>query len=192
MRSRGFIKGFQGSYIENQQEWKGIRFGWHPGSNLADTGCGVFAAYNVLFDAGRIRSGREGGVLEELICSFERFGAVFGGRLGVSVFALYLYFKRHFPKAGLCLWHNAYRQNSFGLKYDAFVATIVNERVNPFKGLHTVCITKKDRRFFIHNAYRRTGSGSFRQSEPYDSLSDALSHITKNPFFVDVIGIKYH
>ncbi len=178
-------------FIENQFEWKSIRYGWHPKSVLSETGCGIFAVWNILCAAGRIREESAADVLAGLISDFERFGAVFGGRLGISVAAIYIYLKRNFRKAGLCIRHNAFAQNTFGIKYDAIAATVLNDRKHPLKGMHTVCITKSKRGFVIHNAYRKDVKGQWRESEAYPVLSEALSHISSNPFFVVMTGVKF-
>ncbi|MBR1628852.1 MAG: hypothetical protein IJ679_06255 [Lachnospiraceae bacterium] len=179
------------SYIENQDEWRNARFGWHPGSNLGVSGCGILAAWNVLVDAGRITEENASRTMYRLIHHFGRFGAVCGGRLGVSVAALYFFFRRQFPKASLSFRHNACAQNAFGLRYDVFVATIVNDRRRPWKGLHTVCITKSLKGYVVHNAYRKNSGGHWTATIPFATLSEALSHITAEPFFVVVIGIAY-
>ena len=178
-------------YIENQEEWGGIPFGWHPGSDLAKTGCGVFAAWNALVAAHRTTEVNGRAVFAELVSGFERFGAVFGGRLGVSVAALFFYVCRHFRHARICVRHNRYLQNAFGVRSDVVITTIVNNRRKLMNGLHTVCITKDDAGFVVHNAYRRNREGKWCATRAYSTLSEALADITPDPFFVVMIGADF-
>lgn len=177
-------------FIEDQQEWSAVPFGWHPKSDMAYSGCGIIAIWNVLADAGRIDEKNTGYVLKRLTHHFERHGAVWGGRFGISVAALYLYLRRNFPKVSLTFRHNRFALNSFGLRHDVFVATLFNDKKHLLAGLHTVCITKSEKGFAVHNCYRKDAEGRWSASPNYPTLSEALARATKNPWIVAVIGVQ--
>ncbi len=178
-------------FIENQEEWTDVRFGWHPDSTISKTGCGLIAMWNALSSAGRIRKKNARHAMATLMDGLGRFGSVLGGRLGVSVASLYVYSCFHFRRAQLCFRHNSLAQNSFGLRHDAVIATVVNERRHPFRGLHTICITRSKKGYVIHNAYRKNSQGVWSASKTYRTLSEALCAVTEAPFFVVMIGITF-
>lgn len=178
-------------FIEDQQEWTSVPFGWHPKSNMAYSGCGIIAIWNVLADAGRISEENADFTLKRLISHFERHGAVWGGRFGISVASLYLYLRRCFPKVSMTFRHNRFALNSFGLRHDIFVATLFNDTKCLLAGLHTVCITKSSKGFVVHNCYRKDARGEWVASPYYRVLSEALANVTKNPWTVVVIGADF-
>lgn len=177
-------------FIEDQQEWSAVPFGWHPKSNMAYSGCGIIAVWNVLVEACRINEKNNRYVLQCLTAHFEQHGAVCGGRFGISVAALYLYLRRNFPKAALTLRHNRFALNAFGLRHDVFVATVFNDTKHLLAGLHTVCITKSENGFAVHNCYRKR-NGAWVVSPNYPTLSEALANVTANPGTVAVIGVDF-
>lgn len=177
-------------FIEDQQEWSTISFGWHPKSNMAYSGCGIIAIWNVLVDAGRVNGKNTGYAWRRLTSYFERHGAVWGGRFGISVAALYLYLRRNFPKVSLTFRHNRFALNSFGLRHDVFVATLFNDKKHLLAGLHTVCITKSEKGFAVHNCYRKDAEGRWSASPYYSTLFEALAHVTVRPWVIVVIGIQ--
>ena len=180
-----------GGFIEDQQEWSSVSYGWHPKSDMAYSGCGIIAIWNVLVDAGAISKKNSSKVMKRLISHFERHGAVCGGYFGISVAALYLYLRRRFPKVSVTFRHNPFALNSFGLRHDVFVATVFNNAKNPLAGLHTVCITKSEKGYIVHNCYRKNAKGQWVCSPCYPKLSEALAHITANPGQVVVLGVEY-
>ena len=61
---------------------------------------------------------------------------------------------------------------------------LYNDKYDIFNMVHTVNITKKDNKYFVHN----NGYNSFL--EPYDSISDLLSRINNgNSKDIFLIGI---
>ncbi len=176
-------------YIENQAEWGSIKYGWFPKSNMAYSGCGVIAVWNVLEYFGRNPRVGTAAVLANLIGDFEKMGAVFGGAFGTSAYAVFFYLRKYFGRIGFTLSKRKSSLDSFGERYQAFVVTTLNDAKNPARGLHIVCITRDQRGFSIHNAYKKTRTGYYVVSIPYKSLKEAIDNICDNPMPLAVIGV---
>ncbi len=177
-------------YIENQAEWKSIKYGWHPRSNMAYSGCGVIAVWNLLVYYNRVPRVGTAAALSNLIGDFERCATVMGGALGTSAFPMFFYVKSIFKKARFSFWKPESSMNRFGESFDAFIVTTMNDAKNITRGLHIVCITKDSRGYSVHNSYKKTRTGYYVVSIPYKTLSEAIDNINERPFPVAVIGVR--
>ena len=56
--------------------------------------------------------------------------------------------------------------------------------------IHTVCITKEDNGYILHNAYCMDQNGAYAASIPYATLKEAIAHISKQEVkMIYLIGI---
>ena len=168
------------TYIENQPELSDIPFGTHPKSNLASSGCEIIAAYNYCLYKGRTCS------LAGLIRYFELHGASLRGAFGLEPRSLYRFLRRHFPKLRYCYGRKAENAVYAGTP-EAAVVTVQNDRENLFAMIHTVCITKEEQGYVIHNGGRKNREGAWSPSEGYRTFRDAVAHITESPRLLAVI-----
>ena len=176
-------------YIENQAQWGSIKYGWHPRSNMAYSGCGVIAVWNLLVYFNRVPRVGAPAALSNLIWDFERFATVMGGAFGTSIFPIYLYIKRIFKKTRLSFWRSRNSMDRFGENYKAFIVITMNDSKRLTSGLHIVCITTDSRGYSVHNSYRKNSTGNYIVTIPYKTLSEAIDHINKSPLPLAVIGV---
>ncbi len=176
-------------YIENQAQWGSIKYGWFPKSNMAYSGCGIIAVWNVLEYFRRVPRVGTAAYLANLISDFEKFGAVLGGAFGTSVYAVFFYLKRYFKKTGFSLAKRKPALDRLGERYQAFVVITPNDALNIARGLHIVCITRDSRGFSVHNAYKKTRAGFYVVSIPYKTLSEAIENICERPLPLAIIGV---
>ncbi len=176
-------------YIENQAQWGSIKYGWFPRSNMAYSGCGVIAVWNVMEFFRRNPRVGTAAALANLIGDFEKMGAVMGGALGTSAYAVFFYLRKYFKKVGFSIAKRKSALDRFGERYQAFVVTTFNDAKNPARGLHIVCITTDSRGYSVHNSYIKTRTGYYVVSIPYKTLSEAIEHICDNPLPLAVIGV---
>ncbi len=71
------------------------------------------------------------------------------------------------------------------------IATAYNDKNDIMAQIHTVCITKnREGKFVLHNAYHRNDKGRFCESRPYDTLQEAVRHLSRRePKLIYLIGI---
>ena len=130
--------------IERQSELKDMSLGK---STLDYSGCEVIAVYNLL----QSYSDRDFAVpLPTLIEIFEHDGILRAGRFGVSPRAMAEYLK------GLGLRVNFTTDETdfdvLGFFCDHFILTVMNDRNDIFKQVHTFYISKEKGGFVAHNA----------------------------------------
>lgn len=162
--------------IENQSEWGKIMFGAGPHHNMRYSGCEIMATFNaqkVLAKTGSPES------MAALISEYEAKGAARRGEFGVSPRAIETYFKKH----GFSVVTTDRGDDKSLEKVDSqsrvLIATVYNDANDIMKQIHTVCITKETGKYVLHNAYRRDNNGVYIASDPYSTLSDAISHISR-------------
>lgn len=178
----------QEAYIENQSEWGDIRFGVGKRQSMAYAGCEIMAAYNARKALGEKVSRQE---MAELICSYERRGAALFGKFGVAPTAIAAYFKKNGFPVETADGENEPAVEAVCKKYAVMIATVINDKNDITKQIHTVCITKRpDGSYVLHNAYYRDENGRYRESVPYQTLQEAVGHISRrDPKLIYLIGI---
>ncbi len=178
-------------YIENQEEWGSIAYGWHPRSNMSHSGCGVIAVWNAFVFLGKIPTEENRiQLFTKMMAFFEKYGTVLGGLAGTSLPGVYLYLKKNTKKSHICVCPGKFHMRSMGINYDAFVVMLLNDRKKLKKGMHYVCVTKDEMGFKVHNGYKKNRMGKWSESRAFPALDDAIMDIGKNIFIVAVIGIK--
>ena len=150
-------------YIENQSHYVDMFYGK---TTVSYSGCEVIAVFNALrsIDVKRIIP------LPKLISDFERDGMVRWGRFGTSPLALRDFLKRQGLETYVTTDEkefDAAAENS-----EALILTIYNDKNDIMKQIHTVCISKSERGYTIHNLY---GNGAVFGG--YPRISDLVHDI---------------
>lgn len=137
-------KGFVNGLIERQAAFTDMSLGK---STLDYSGCEVIAVYNLL----ESYAGGEFKVpLPRLIEIFEKDGILYAGRFGVSPRAIRDYLR----SLGLEVNYTE-AEGDFdvlGVFCDHFIVTVMNDREDIFRQIHTFYISKEGDRFTAHNA----------------------------------------
>jgi hypothetical protein len=177
-----------GSYIENQPQWRNVAFGSGKKSDMAYSGCEIIAVYNALL---ALKANVSKNTMPELISYFERKGSVLLGAFGTSPRALYRYFSENHYDVVIDDTAETGMINAIGEKYDVFLAVFYNDKYNIKNMIHTVCITKsRQGKYTAHNAYTRDKMGNFTNTAEHDTLSQMTDSLGSNPKVICIIGIK--
>lgn len=175
------------AYIENQNEWGEILYGWGPHHNMKYSGCEIIATFNALKALGRAGSSD---LMAELIDEYEKHGAALWGEFGVSPLSVGAYLKR---QGFLLVTAKKDDDKSLGMadsRCQVFIATVYNDAKDITAQLHTVCITKEENSYILHNAYRRNQKGVYVASSSYATLKEAIAHISVQELkMIYLIGI---
>lgn len=176
------------SYIENQEEWRQIRFGKGLHHNMSYSGCEIIASFNALKALTGCSAPEQ---MAELIRDYEASGAALWGEFGTSPRAIERYFKKNgFTVRSACGRDQA-AVEEIGRKYRVMIATVYNDRTDITKQVHTVCITGDSRSgYVLHNAYLVNQNGKYAQSIPYKTLAEAIGRISRyEPKLICLIGV---
>ena len=163
-------------YIENQHDYKDMYFG---NKTISFCGCEIIATYNALYDL----TGNHDINFPELINEFEKDGIVLSGFFGTAPKAVEDYFKKNGYKTISSTKKEEY--DEIGEKSDAIILTLYNDKYDIFNMVHTISITKKENKYYIHN------NGYNYHLVPYNSISDILQRINngngKDIFLIGII-----
>ena len=162
-------------YIEHQRSLRGMMFGLRYTADY--NSCEVIALYNAL-----IALNNEIDIsFPELLLSFERKGITMGGAFGASPYAL----KRYLGNSGYIVDCYNYKQRYIiaSDEYDAFIMMSYNNSGSIKDMIHTMCITKEDNSFKLHNDYEG--------SRQYKTLIDAVEGYNKGKSrMIIILAIK--
>ena len=130
--------------IERQSELTNMSLGK---STLDYSGCEVIAVYNLLlkYDGGSFMVS-----LPELIEIFENDGILHAGRFGVSPRSILEYLRRIGLKVNYTEDESDF--DLLGAFCDHFILTVMNDRDDIFKQVHTFYISKEQDKLTAHNA----------------------------------------
>lgn len=175
-------------YIENQSEWGKIRFGVGRHANMSYAGCEIIAIYNARKALGGLLSRED---MAELIRTCEARGAALGGIFGTAPAAVAAYFRKKGFYVETADGAKERAADEIGGKCDVMIATAYNDKNDITAQIHTVCITKnREGKYVLHNAYLRDEKGRYRESIPYETLQEAVGHISgREPKLIYLIGI---
>lgn len=185
----GPFKNAADGFIENQAEWRRIRFGVGRRCNMAYAGCEIIAAYN----AKKALDGSGSGTcMAELIRVFEARGAALWGAFGTTPTAIAAYFRKNGFLVETAYGEDVSAVEEIGCKYAVMTATAYNDKNDINAQIHTVCMTRnQDGNYVLHNAYRRDEKGRYRESAPYESLQEAAAWISGGKSkLIYLIGIE--
>ncbi len=161
---------YKQGYIENQSEWKDIKFGR---STMAFSGCEIMAVYNVLYALDR---GRGAKLIGELIEEFEKSGAALKGVIGSSPKSI----RRHLLKRGIdcsIVW----KEEDIDPDCKLAIATVYNDKKSLYSQIHTITFTKDENGFRAHNARSR--------QKYYPTLREAINGVGSDPKMICAIQI---
>lgn len=177
-----------GHFIENQNDWGDIQFGSGRHHNMRYSGCEIIAVYNALLDLGKELSLED---MAELIGAFEQKGAALKGEFGVTPYAIKDYLKNSGYHVSATSSTDEKSICELGKKSHTVIATVYNNKDNIMEEIHTVCITKKDGVFAVHNDYTKDGKkpAGYRERGGYGTLQEAIDSIGRASKSIYVIGI---
>ncbi len=137
---KGFVKGL----IERQAEFTDMSLGK---STLDYSGCEVISVYNFLW---KYKEGELVTPLPELIEAFEADGILRAGRFGVSPRSIRDYLKGRGIEVNYTEEEEDF--DLLGDLCDHFILTVMNDRDDIFRQVHTFYISKEGGRLTAHNA----------------------------------------
>lgn len=123
-------------YIDNQHGCADFRYGF---SNIAESGCGVIAAYNLLVSLGQSE------LLSEVIYGFEKWGVeieVSWGSWGSNPFKMYKYFNRKGLRYKKCPSLKTFKNYAKKSKQDNFIITYWNNAEDLSENAHIVHVKR--------------------------------------------------
>ena len=162
-------------YIEDQHNYTDMYYG---NKTISFCGCEIIAVYNAFYDL----TGKHDISFPEMINDFEKDGIVLSGFFGTSPRAIDDYFKEKGFKT-LCSSKKE-EYDEIAERTYALILTLYNDKYDIFNMVHTVNITKKDNKYYVHN------NGYNSCLEPYNSISDLLLRINNgNSKDIFLIGI---
>lgn len=177
-----------GRFIENQNEWEGVRFGL---STMKYSGCEIMAVYNALLDLGNEMAAQD---MAELISVFERKGAELKGRWGCSPRSICNYLTRRGYRVTTTTSKNPDTINSIGDCSDSIIITAYNDRNDIRKMIHTICVTKDHHgNYTLHNAYKRINGlyAAYSAGNSIHKLCDAIGAMSQGQASpICIIGIR--
>ena len=174
-------------YIENQNEWGEVLFGWGFHHNMKYSGCEIIATFNALKALGKAVSPD---FMAELIGEYEKHGAALWGEFGVSPLAICAYLKRQGFSVVTTKKDDDKSLNMADSRCRVFIVTVYNDAKDITAQIHTICITKEENGYVLHNAYRRNQKGIYAASTSYATLKEAIADISEREVkMIHLIGI---
>jgi len=158
-------------YIENQEEWKTVKFGK---ATMAFSGCEIMAVYNVLYALGK-GSGTE--LVCDLIEEFEKSGAALLGMIGSSPSSI----RRQLKKRGIrsrVVW----KEENIDEDADIAVVTVYNNKKTLYSQIHTITFVREQEGFRPHNARSKC--------RYYKTLREAVNGVGSDPKMICAILIE--
>ena len=136
--------GFRTALIERQADFTDMSLGK---STLDYSGCEVIAVYNLLL---KYSDGDFKVELPDLIEIFEKDGILHAGRFGVSMKSI----KKYLGEIGIEVNYTTDEEDFdlLGHFCDHFILTVMNDREDIFRQIHTFYISKDGERLIAHNA----------------------------------------
>ena len=161
-------------YIDNQHEYADFRYGF---SNIAESGCGVIAAYNLLVSL------EQSELLSEVIYGFEKWGVeieVSWGSWGSNPFKMYKYFNRKGLRYKKCSSLKTFKNYAKKSKKDNFIITYWNNAENLSENAHIVYvkrykeddITRAASVNYMYHAYNNLDWNNF--DGIYDNIEEVI------------------
>ena len=149
-------------FIEDQHNYKDMFYGLSP---FSSNGCELIAIYNALYDMTK----KEDIDLPLIINIHEKSGMVLNGLFGTSPKAIEEYFKKN----GYKTMSSSKKANyeNIAKSTDVLILTIYNNIDDITDQVHTICITKNQGKYYVHN------NGSRSAGVAYNSITDVLAKI---------------
>ena len=149
-------------FIENQDNYYDLKYGR---KTIDFSGCEVIAEYNALYDF----TGNENIDFPAMIDYFEKNGILLYGNLGTAPQSV----EEYFNELGFKTLSSFKREEYANIEknYDTFILTKFNDIEDITQCIHTVCITKKDGKLYVHN------NSYYGHNIQYNSIEDILNRI---------------
>ena len=163
-------------YIEDQRNYGDMKFGLET---ISFSGCEIIATYNALYDL----TGKHNIDFPAMIDYFEKDGILLYGYFGTAPQAL----EEYLNKLGFETMTSTEKEDYYYIQEacDAFILTIYNDKDDITKMIHTIAISKRNKKYYVHN------NGYYGHLEEYDSILDILSKINDGKAKdIFLIGIK--
>lgn len=174
--------------IENQSEWKNIRFGVGRHLNMCFSGCEIIATFNARKALGDRVSLRD---MVALIDAYEAKGAALWGLFGVAPTVIAAYFRKSGFAVQTADGAEEAAVEEIAENHKVLIVTAYHDKKDITAQIHTVCMTREpEGKFVLHNAYHRDEKGRFDKSRPYRTFWEALSHLSgREPKLIYLIGL---
>lgn len=164
-------------YVEDQNKWTDASYGE---STMQYSGCEVFATFNAIWSL----LGKTIMSLPEMISEYEKDGMVLSGKFGTSPKAISDFLEKHGFKTELVT--NEKEFDDVGKRSDSLILTMYNDKDDISQEVHTVNISKKDKKYTAHNVYCNG-----KVLGPFDSVSETIRNINQGKAKgISLIGIK--
>jgi hypothetical protein len=151
-------------YIEDQSQYTDMVYGIQT---ISQSGCNLIAVYNALYDL----TEEENINFPEIIDYFEQDGngIILYGYFGTAPQAAEEYFR----KLGFKTQSSTEKEDYLNIQNscDAFILTIYNNVDDITRSLHTLSISKRNGKFWVHN------NGGYGHLIEYNSILDILEKI---------------
>lgn len=159
-------------YIENQRQWKAVKFGRY---SMDYSGCEIIAAWNALQSLGEKQWEQK---IPDFISIFEKKGAVIFGCWGVAPRAVYRFFLDSGYDTGMTCSTEPAEINAMGERYGTIIVTVYNDARDITKQIHTMNASKNSNNgFILHNCYRLGKDGDYIMGTPCASLYESIRSI---------------
>ena len=149
-------------FIEDQHDYKDMVYGVSP---FSANGCELIAIYNALYEITK----KEDIDLPLIIDIHEKKGMVLNGLFGTAPRAIETYFKKNGYKTMSSSKKDNYER--IAKSSDVLILTMYNNIDDITDQVHTICITKKLGKYYVHN------NGSKYSRIGYNSITDVLAKI---------------
>ena len=164
-------------FIEDQSKWTDTSYGE---STMQYSGCEIFATFNAIWSM----LGKSIMSLPEMISEYEKDGMILSGKFGTSPKAISDFLEKHGFKTELVTDEKEF--DEVGKRSESLILTMYNDRNDISQEVHTVNISKKDKKFTAHNVYCNG-----KVLGPFDSVTETIRNINKGKAKgISLIGIK--
>ena len=163
-------------YIEDQYMYSDMKYGL---KTIEFSGCEIIAVYNAINDL----TGEENKNFPQMIDYFEKDGILLYGLFGTTPLAI----EKFFNELEYETMSSTKREDYANIQNhcDTFILTIYNDVEDIMAMIHTVNISKKDGKYFVHN------NGENENLIEYDSIIDVVVKINNGKSKdIFLIGIK--
>ena len=190
-----YFKTKKSKYIETQYELDMLYYGVQDnflsklfmGGNeirAKNNSCEVIAVYNALENMGARNEETD---FPELLRYFEHHSAILKGYFGTSITGVNKYFKKNGFDTKALVGKKITHENTAIIEkeYETYIFMSYNNIENIKDMIHTMCISKEEKGFVIHNSYDKVTY--------YDSLFEAVEKYNSRCFSsrpIIVIGIR--
>ena len=150
--------------------------------NASHNSCEVIAVYNAIFN---LNGYKESNGLDVLLKEFALDGIVLRGVFGTSPLSIYRHLLKKNYKVEMIKGKKINRDDvmTFSDEYKVFIHVSFNRGQNPLGQIHTMCITKDEWDYKVHNDYE----GNKKYSSLYEAL---IGYRNGAGHSILVIGIK--